>query len=517
MIPRFLPLLLPLLLLAPGCGREAGPAPARALPPIQSIDWRNPRQGLFSEDWYTVHVFGARAGYMHQTLTRKGDEVHTRVHMVMQIGRGAESMRTEATVNYRETVDGRPLGISSVSQENEDPPTTFEGSFQDGRLSYTRTVGGNQRQGSARIPPESVMAWGLARRMGVAGLEAGTSFQVPYYDPDLSIDEAFPYFHEVMGPDTLDYHGRKVETVKLRQSLDTGSIKMEASFWVREDFSALETQINMGPFSFRMELADEEAALAGSLGGPGNVLASSLVDLGREVPREARWARYRIRTLKGDPGSLSFPRSPSQSVEREGDEFLVTVRPPDPESAFQESSPLDGEERRKALEPNLYISSDHESVLDLLSSLQLPEGASELQRARALRRLVHGHIDEKNLSVGFAPADQVARDAEGDCSEHAVLLSALGRASGIPSRVATGLMYVPPMEGRGHAMGYHMWSQFHIGGRWLDFDAAVPWDRIGPRRLALSYSYLDDDSLVILGLSVLESFGNLEIELEDLE
>ncbi len=121
---------------------------------------------------------------------------------------------------------------------------------------------------------------------------------------------------------------------------------------------------------------------------------------------------------------------------------------------------------------------------------------------------------KKKLSLGFAPAGQAAREAEGDCSEHAVLLAALGRAAGIPSRVATGLMHVPWRDGKGNAMVFHMWSQFHIGGRWLDFDSTVPWERIAPRRVAFGYSFLDEDSLVLLALSALEAFGGLEIKLE---
>ena len=39
---------------------------------------------------------------------------------------------------------------------------------------------------------------------------------------------------------------------------------------------------------------------------------------------------------------------------------------------------------------------------------------------------------EKDLSVGFATAADVARTAQGDCTEHAVLLAALLRASDIP-------------------------------------------------------------------------------------
>ncbi|MBU6282385.1 transglutaminase-like domain-containing protein, partial [bacterium] len=52
----------------------------------------------------------------------------------------------------------------------------------------------------------------------------------------------------------------------------------------------------------------------------------------------------------------------------------------------------------------------------------------------------------------------------GDCNEHAVLLAALGRAAGIPSRVAAGAMYA---DG---AFLYHAWTEFWLGS-WVSADA----------------------------------------------
>ncbi len=303
MILRFLPLLPPLLLLAPGCGREEGPAAVWNLPPVRAIDWRNPPQGLFSEEWHTLDIDGVRAGYRHRMLIRKGNEVHTRIHVAARMGRKAGSMRTESTTTYRETVDGRPLGVSSATQAGRTLPATFEGSVRDGILSYVRTAGGDRMEGTVRIPPGSVMSWGLDRRVREAGLETGAGFEVPYYDPELKIDGVFHCSHQVLGPDTLDYHGRRVEAVQIQQLFYTGDTKFDTGdwaadawasagspaidaatasrygllqpslsgvptieAWVREDFGELEVQGIMGTHTtYGMELADKEAALAGFL------------------------------------------------------------------------------------------------------------------------------------------------------------------------------------------------------------------------------------------------------------
>ena len=80
-------------------------------------------------------------------------------------------------------------------------------------------------------------------------------------------------------------------------------------------------------------------------------------------------------------------------------------------------------------------------------------------------------MKKKNLSVGLATAKEVARTLAGDCTEHAVLAAALGRAAGIPTKVATGLVYFQGM------LGYHMWTEFyaaHGGARSMPPSASAP-------------------------------------------
>jgi hypothetical protein len=62
---------------------------------------------------------------------------------------------------------------------------------------------------------------------------------------------------------------------------------------------------------------------------------------------------------------------------------------------------------------------------------------------------------------------------EGDCTEHALLLAAAGRALGIPTRVAVGLAYIDQFAGRKNAFVPHAWAQAWIDGRWTSFDAAL--------------------------------------------
>jgi hypothetical protein len=118
----------------------------------------------------------------------------------------------------------------------------------------------------------------------------------------------------------------------------------------------------------------------------------------------------------------------------------------------------------------------------------------------------------KNLATGFASAGEVAVTLSGDCTEHAVLLTALLRAAGIPARVVSGLLYVESFAGERDVFGYHMWTQAWIEGRWVDLDAMGAGD-FDATHIALATSPLDDqEDFLQVSTSLAPWMGALSIE-----
>src|SRR5208283_2511060 len=64
--------------------------------------------------------------------------------------------------------------------------------------------------------------------------------------------------------------------------------------------------------------------------------------------------------------------------------------------------------------------------------------------AHFIENFVLEYITKKDLNIGFASAEETAKSREGDCTEHAVLCAAIGRAAGLPTRCVFGLGYIPP-------------------------------------------------------------------------
>jgi hypothetical protein len=75
--------------------------------------------------------------------------------------------------------------------------------------------------------------------------------------------------------------------------------------------------------------------------------------------------------------------------------------------------------------------------------------------AERINRWVHDSI-AKEITISIPSALQVLRTRRGDCNEHTQLFTALARAAGIPTRIATGLAYV---NGKFY---YHAWPEIRL-------------------------------------------------------
>ena len=116
------------------------------------------------------------------------------------------------------------------------------------------------------------------------------------------------------------------------------------------------------------------------------------------------------------------------------------------------------------LRPGPFIQSDDQKIRDLAREILKDEpDAPPLTRAKKLLDWVHTHI-EKRPVLSLPDALSTLENRVGDCNEHAVLLAALARAAGIPTRIEAGMVY---LKGRFY---YHAWNLMYLG-KWITADS----------------------------------------------
>jgi Transglutaminase-like superfamily len=119
---------------------------------------------------------------------------------------------------------------------------------------------------------------------------------------------------------------------------------------------------------------------------------------------------------------------------------------------------------KRYLLPTPTLQVNHPEIRSLAKKLA---GSSKPCEINVLNKYVFTKM-EKRYTATFSSALESLRSGFGDCGEHAVLLAALLRASGVPARIVNGVVYMPEKNG----YYYHVWVMAHDGTDWLFADPA---------------------------------------------
>ena len=114
------------------------------------------------------------------------------------------------------------------------------------------------------------------------------------------------------------------------------------------------------------------------------------------------------------------------------------------------------------IHPSPFIQSDHPAIQSLAEKI-VSESDTPAEKAQKLVDWIHKNI-EKRPVLSLPDALSTLEHRVGDCNEHAVLLAALARATGIPAKVEAGLVY---LKGRFY---YHAWNLLYLG-KWITADS----------------------------------------------
>ena len=148
---------------------------------------------------------------------------------------------------------------------------------------------------------------------------------------------------------------------------------------------------------------------------------------------------------------------------------------------------LSADDRQRALQPTRWLQSEDARLAH--SAQSLAAGAQDdAAKMRRLTAFVRRHMSVDRIDMlGYGTAIEAYSTRRGDCTEYAVLLAALGRAAGIPTRVAIGSVYARHFEGHRHVFVPHAWVQAWTGSGWQSFDAAI--GSFDSTHLAFAVSY----------------------------
>jgi hypothetical protein len=454
------------------------------------------------EWWYRVEIGGEAAGFAVERESGEGDTVISESEMELSLARGATEVSLSMASRFVETAAGEPVEMSARQGMGQLPLTT-EVRFLPDRLEVRSTQGESTTAETLPRPQGPWLPPAAAARLVAARIEAGAdSISYRTLDPLLGVTPFEVALTKLGGPEPVTVPRGTLAASRWEQRALAGS-GVTSTLYLDEAGTVVKSVTPLVGVELTLLLADRETA-RDRRGAP-ELLVRSFVRPDRPIAAPRRLARATYRLRAGGRDLPALPEAGGQTVERGADWALVRV-------ATGAGSPTGAVDAAPLLRATPYLNHEDPAVARLTAEGLSGVGAEPARRAEALRAFVHRYLQRKDLATGFATASEAAQRRSGDCTEHAVLLAALLRGAGIPSRVVAGLLYVEDFAGERDLFGYHMWTQALLAGRWTDLDAmtAEPFDAA---HIALATSPLDEgEGLVETGALLASLMGSLAIE-----
>lgn len=469
---------------------------------------------IITDRWHVVLIDGSRVGFEHEKVVRRNDRFVTETELKITMRRGSATVPLYQRSTFSETIDGQPLeGTSTLNMGLGAATTTYR--FGADWIEK-HSAGARKAEQLPPIDGKWLTPQALERHVqdqitqGADRIEARTV--------DFSLHPIpFDMTMQIVGQKKVEVFGKIVPAIMwdLTQSLMPGLTIRE---YVDKQGRNIKTTMTLpGNLTCTVLLADEQ--LAKSKVDPPEIMASTLIHPDRAIkrPRLLKSAIYEIYIVgRQSNNSIKLPRSGFQKVVW-GDTNTARVIVDLDESV----NPIDDLPAAEHEAHSAMVNHEDKSIQQLVAEAigDSPDEVHDRVKAQRLREFVHDFVVKKDLSVGFATASDVARTAQGDCTEHAVLLAALLRASGIPSRTASGLIYAEQFLNHTDVFGYHMWTQAWLpgeddtAGRWVDLDATLKHRDFDAAHITLSVSSLHDSVMANDIMQLAPLVGTLKVKI----
>jgi hypothetical protein len=480
----------------------------------------NASAGRPAEEWYSVLLAGHKAGYLFQRteqIERQGKPLlRTLSETKIVLNRLGTRVEMLSNAEYFETENGRLMEVESELKYSALPVRT-EARVEDGQVAMKTFSGGSVQERKIPFSGELLGPEGMRLASERSLKKPGDSVTFQSFLPELT--QLVLVSQTLIAVERLPGAGPQREALRVEESYLT--YPQKRTVWLDRQGRTLRSSDSspFGELTICLTTKQEALDLAQAGNIPTEQFLNTLVRANIRLP-QARLIDSMILRLekKSKPAETSWPAFDAfgQTILNKSGEMLtlkierpaaLSGRPATnasiaPSKAGRRPSepPAQMEEMTRS---NLYLNSD-DAFLKKTVDETLAGESDPFRRALLLRNWVSGHM-QFDLGIAFAPSSEIIRNLKGTCAEYAILLAAMLRAAGIPSRFLMGYVYLNGMWG-GHA-----WVEAYIGGLWLPFDAAV----IGPgvadaARFALAGSSLNEGlgELLAGGQSL---FGNIGV------
>jgi transglutaminase-like putative cysteine protease len=410
--------------------------------------------------WYSIVVDdGARIGHASREVRDLPDGreiVEAHVIVLQEPDQGPTRLSEQTTV--REDSAGRALSMNEYSQVGR-LWTRTEALIGAAEATITRQSRVDRRQVTVPLPS------GVRFDNGEALLRGWDPLSMPPLEFQAFNLGALAVERVVIAPlpgAARDSEGR---VAVLRKRYEGNELRAVSRLTLDRDGRIVEAAQPWFGTTLRLVPATREHALRRH--PPYSALRRALVRSPFRISTAAMRGRIRYRFAFRDGIAFELPQTHEQRVAvADGGVTVDICADCGPGLAFGPSA------LAAALRPTPWLQSDHPRMRAIASPIAR-QNMTDTRRMELLAERVRQRLPRIDFTGHLSALDALDRGA-GDCTESAVLLAALGRAAGIPTRVANGLVYSRELyHGVGNVFMPHSWVLAYVEGEWHSFDAAL--------------------------------------------
>ena len=445
--------------------------------------------------WYDFQFRGQKVGFtkVWEETTTVGGQPAVEVHQDSrtELARMGTEIVIDSTVVATARPDGTPLKF--VHRRTEGAQVRRISGRRDGdEMVITQHVGARTTEDRVKVEVGMVLA----------------STIVPLFYPDLEKGSARSgkVISENEG-DVQPFSYRVVqvrgEGAKKRFVVEESQGGIESRSIVRPDGVVERTDVPAMGAAFVLTKAEDALRLDAAV----DIFDEALFSASAPIPDRGELKRLELLLSTESGEKPSIPTDRRQRVRSTAAGLkLVLARLDPPRSSAR--IPVKKPSKSPFLQPTPFESLDDPQLV-AASAKAVGDATHVWPATQRLVRFVHDHIRSKTLSQAFTSASEALESREGDCTEHAVLFSALAKIAGIPTRLVTGLVYIGGPE---HQFGYHEWVEVWTGEDWHPVDPTFGQTTADATHIEFTTGQSDPAGLRKAGIVAGSLIGNLDIE-----
>lgn len=420
-------------------GEEATPATEKAEAPLHEREWKE------------IYLKERKVGYAVSLITSSDQGYYLQEELFLRLNLTglARSLytATQAKVDRAFLLKTfRMMMTSGVVR------FTVSGRMEDKVLVVTNESAG--RRQVQRIPLESapILSAGLPHLFKTHRLAVGKSYLIPLFDPSTLSRKDMVI--KVSAKEAITLNRVAYEAYRLESDLWGKRL----TFWVDEKGRTLKEEGFMGFTTVRSSPSRAPRGFETEEIGDLYEMQAVTPDRLLHHPERVTFLQLKVEGMDGANPHLHEGR---QSMKGDLLEIRKERLPSEyPSLPFRDLP----DEATHRLAPEFNIESDDSRMIEAARTIS--KGAKDPgEAAKRLLDWVYRHVEKKPV-LTVPSALEVLRTGQGDCNEHATLLTALLRAAGIPGRLCVGLVYTRDK------FYYHAWTEAWLG-TWVSMDATL--------------------------------------------